>query len=117
MKALRYENQKLLVADVPRPHGDGEAVVRVTRWGICNTDLEIARGYAGFQGTIWHEFVGVIERVSEARASARASQPGEPSLTVGLLTPGERVVSEINAACGVCDVWRAGDPRHCPRRT
>ena len=73
MKALRYENQKLSVPDVPPPRVDGEALVRVTLSGICNTDLEIARGYAGFEGTIGHEFVGVIESVSEARASARAS--------------------------------------------
>ena|SRR5436309_1165911 len=100
MKALRYENQKLRVSDVPEPQVDNEAVVRVTLSGICNTDLEIARGYAGFEGTIGHEFVGVIESVSEARASARASQSSEPSLTVGLLTPGQRVVGEINAGCG-----------------
>ncbi|HVS21899.1 MAG TPA: alcohol dehydrogenase catalytic domain-containing protein [Pyrinomonadaceae bacterium] len=117
MKALRYENQKLFVADVPKPDVDGEAVVRVTLSGICNTDLEIARGYAGFQGTLGHEFVGVIESVSEARASARACPPGEPLLTRGLLTPGQRVVGEINAGCGVCDLCCAGDPRHCPRRT
>ena len=73
MKALRYEQQKLSVRDIPRPIADGEALVRVTLSGICNTDIEIARGYAGFAGTIGHEFVGVIEEVSEARASARAS--------------------------------------------
>ena len=120
MKALRYENQKLSVADVAKPNVDGEAVVRVTLSGICNTDLEITRGYAGFEGTIGHEFVGVIESlpdVSEARASARAPQPGEPSLTVGLLTPGQRVVGEINAGCGNCHLCRAGDPRHCQTRT
>jgi len=117
MKALRYEHQKLLVADVPPPRVEGEALVRVTLSGICNTDLEIARGYAGFEGTIGHEFVGVIESVSEARASARASQPPMPSLTVGPLTPGQRVVGEINAGCGVCDLCRADDPRHCARRT
>ncbi|HEY5073103.1 MAG TPA: alcohol dehydrogenase catalytic domain-containing protein, partial [Pyrinomonadaceae bacterium] len=120
MKALRYENQKLSVADVAKPNVDGEAVVRVTLSGICNTDLEITRGYAGFEGTIGHEFVGVIESlpdVSEARASARAPQPGEPSLTIGLLTPGQRVVGEINAGCGNCHLCRAGDPRHCQSRT
>jgi len=117
MKALRYENQKLRVSDVPEPQVDSEAVVRVTLSGICNTDLEIARGYAGFEGTIGHEFVGVIESVSEAHASARASQPGEPSHTVGLLTPGQRVVGEINAGCGRCDLCRGGDSRHCATRT
>ena len=116
MKALRYENRELKIADVAKPIGDGEAVVRVTLSGICNTDLEIARGYAGFQGTIGHEFVGVIEGVSEARASARAPNANEPSLTIGLTT-GQRVVGEINAGCGVCGLCRAGDPRHCAQRT
>src|SRR5712692_4572126 len=115
MKALRYENQKLSVSDVPKPQVDGEAIVRVTLSGICNTDLEILRGYAGFQGTIGHEFVGVIESVSEARASARA-QSDEPLLTRGLV-PGDRVVGEINAGCGHCELCRAGDPRHCATRT
>src|SRR5438128_2714803 len=116
MKALRYENRELKIADVAKPIGDGEAVVHVTLSGICNTDLEIARGYAGFQGTIGHEFVGVIESVSEAHASARAPDANAPSLTVGLV-PGQRVVGEINAGCGICDHCRAGDPRHCPQRT
>jgi threonine dehydrogenase-like Zn-dependent dehydrogenase len=117
MKALRYENGSLSLSDVPKPVADGEALVRVTLSGICNTDIEIARGYAGFEGTLGHEFVGVIDEVSEARASARASLQSEPSLTVGLLTRGTRVVGEINAGCGTCDLCRAGDPRHCPNRT
>lgn len=101
MKALRYENEKLSVADVAKPGVDDEALVRVTLSGICNTDLEITRGYAGFQGTIGHEFVGVIEDLPEA----------------GLLARGQRVVGEINAGCGTCDLCRAGDPRHCAQRT
>jgi len=102
MKALRFENKTLSLSDVPQPHVDGEALVRVTLSGICNTDLEIARGYAGFQGTIGHEFVGVIESLPE-------SAPG--------LATGQRVVGEINAGCGRCDLCLAGDPRHCSRRT
>src|SRR5882762_2230474 len=121
MKALRYENQKLSVIDIAKPEAFGEALVRVTLSGICNTDLEITRGYAGFQGTIGHEFVGVIESLPEpgagARSLGRARSQSEPSLTVGLLTPGQRVVGEINAGCGSCDLCRAGDPRHCAKRT
>jgi len=121
MKALRYENQKLSVIDIAKPEAFGEALVRVTLSGICNTDLEITRGYAGFQGTIGHEFVGVIESLPEpgavARPSGRASIASEPSLTRGLLTPGQRVVGEINAGCGICDLCLAGDPRHCEKRT
>src|SRR2546421_10192961 len=92
MKALRCANKKLSVDDLPKPTSDGEAVVRVTLSGICNTDLEIARGYAGFEGTIGHEFVGVTEE-------------------------GTRVVGEINAGCGKCELCHAGDQRHCPART
>ena len=100
MKALRYENKRLAVADVPKPESEGEAIVRVTLSGICNTDVEIVRGYAGFEGTIGHEFVGVVE---EATGTERLV--------------GQRVVGEINAGCGDCPLCLANDPRHCPRRT
>src|SRR4029079_7233437 len=100
MKALRVEKKKLAVKEVARPERGDEALVRVHLSGICNTDLEIARGYAGFRGTIGHEFVGVIE------------DPGE-----GSLPRGTRVVGEINAGCGTCADCRRGDSRHCPART
>jgi threonine dehydrogenase-like Zn-dependent dehydrogenase len=100
MKALRFENGRLGVAEVPAPAREGEALVRVRLAGVCNTDLEIARGYAGFEGTLGHEFVGVVERA-----------PGAPELE------GRRVVGEINAGCGRCQWCRAGDARHCPERT
>src|SRR2546423_15491088 len=100
MKALRFEDEGLRLADVPVPSKEDEALVRVRLAGVCNTDLEIVRGYAGFQGTLGHEFVGVVESAS-----------GAAELT------GRRVVGEINAGCGVCALCRAGDPRHCPSRT
>jgi threonine dehydrogenase-like Zn-dependent dehydrogenase len=99
MKALRFENQQLHLADLPVPQRADEALVRVTAAGICNTDLEIVRGYANFQGTLGHEFVGVVE-----------SSP-DPSQI------GWRVVGEINAGCGMCELCRAGDARHCASRT
>jgi len=111
MKALRFENQKLSVTDISKPEIDGEVLVRVTLSGICNTDLEIERGYAGFAGTLGHEFVGVVESVGNTAGDT------DPSLTVGLLIQGQRVVGEINAGCGHCDLCRGGDSRHCPART
>src|SRR5947207_3799073 len=119
MIALRYENQKLSLADLAKPGADGEAIVRVTFSGICNTDLEIARGYAGFEGTLGHEFVGVIEELPADRALARPTEKAQRDgrlLRRGLV-PGQRVVGEINAGCGICELCRAGDPRHCPART
>ena len=99
MKALRVSGGELSLQDISKPSNDGEALVRVLRSGICNTDLEIARGYAGFSGTIGHEFVGVVESANDR------------------LLIGKRVVGEINAGCGACELCRRGDPRHCPNRT
>lgn len=99
MNALRFENQQLHLTEMPVPQREDEALVRVTTAGICNTDLEIVRGYANFSGTLGHEFVGIVE------ASPEASQIGC------------RVVGEINAGCGRCELCQAGDPRHCAQRT
>lgn len=99
MLALRVDKKRLSVRDIAKPSQANEALVRVLLSGICNTDLEIARGYAGFKGTIGHEFVGIVENNSE-----------------GTLI-GQRVVGEINVGCGKCELCSAGDPRHCPKRT
>jgi len=100
MRALRVGDGAASLAEVRVPEAAGEALVRVTLSGICNTDLELVRGYAGFRGTIGHEFVGIVE------------DPGG-----GTLARGDRVVGEINAGCGTCARCSAGDPRHCATRT
>ena len=100
MRALRVNNNRVAVEDISRPEAEGECLVRVELSGICNTDLEIVRGYAGFNGTIGHEFVGVVETCDS-----------HPEMV------GKRVVGEINAGCGKCDRCMAGDSRHCPART
>lgn len=99
MKALRFEDGKLRLAEVRRPDRAGEALVRLTVAGICNTDLEIVRGYASFRGTLGHEFVGVVE------------DSPDPSQI------GRRVVGEINVGCGNCQFCQQGDPRHCLNRS
>jgi threonine dehydrogenase-like Zn-dependent dehydrogenase len=99
MKALRFVDNHLKLAEIAKPEAAHEALIRVTKSGICNTDLEIVRGYAGFSGTIGHEFVGVVE---DARDKSWI---------------GKRVVGEINAGCRKCEKCAAGDARHCPNRT
>ena len=89
MKALRVNNKHVAVEDISRPEMEGECLVQVLLSGICNTDLEIVRGYAGFSGTIGHEFVGVVET-------------GDPQMI------GKRVVGEINAGCGKCERCASG---------
>ncbi len=100
MKALRVAEHGLELQNIPIPSIDGDSLVRVLFSGICNTDLEIINGYAGFIGTIGHEFVGIVK-----------SSPDRPDLI------GKRVVGEINAGCARCELCLAGDSRHCPART
>lgn len=101
MLALWLEDRKVrLRDDVPIPDPPaGEALVRVLRAGICNTDIELTRGYYPFTGIPGHEFVGVVE------------EGGPPTLL------GRRVVGEINAVCGGCAACTAGRRTHCERRT
>ncbi|MDJ0845877.1 MDR/zinc-dependent alcohol dehydrogenase-like family protein [Crocosphaera sp.] len=100
MKGLWLENQQLqLKTDlpIPEPHED-EALVKVLQAGICNTDLELLRGYYPYQGVLGHEFVGVVEQ--------------GPSHLIH-----KRVVGEINAVCGHCRFCQGGSPTHCENRT
>jgi threonine dehydrogenase-like Zn-dependent dehydrogenase len=99
MRALRFNGRLQLVEEAPSPRREGEALVRVRLAGICNTDIEITRGYADFSGIPGHEFVGVVEESPDPRLVGR------------------RVVGEINAGCGDCPLCWQGDPRHCPSRT
>jgi len=102
VRALWLEGQALRVRDdLPRPSPPpGEAVVRVRVAGICNTDLELVRGYYPYTGVPGHEFVGVVEEAA-----------GAPEWV------SRRVVGEINASCGECATCRAGRRSHCERRT
>jgi threonine dehydrogenase-like Zn-dependent dehydrogenase len=109
MRALVYGARGLaLEHDYPQPQpGEGEALIRVVQAGICNTDLEITRGYKGFQGVLGHEFVGVVETIQGLDTRSQYSH---------LL--GQRVVGEINIPCRGAQCWycRQGIYSHCPRR-
>src|SRR5215510_9621594 len=101
MRSLVVEEGLLYQPDRPAPGPPpGEALIRTKLAGICNTDLELIRGYMDFRGVLGHEFVGVVERADQA-----------PELV------GQRVVGEINAYCGECPTCRRGDPTQCPQRT
>lgn len=101
MRALVIDHGLRLETNYPRPViPRGEALVRVLQAGVCNTDLELVRGYMNFTGVPGHEFIGRVERAD-----------GREELI------GQRVAGEINAACGVCETCRANRPTHCPQRT
>ncbi len=100
MIAVHLERGNVSIRNLPKPRRpQGFAIVRLLYGGICNTDLELKRGYYDFHGVPGHEFVGeVIEADS-------------PKLA------GHRVVGEINLACRNCEWCGRGLGRHCPNRT
>src|ERR1700737_2795039 len=108
MLAAVTRRNHLALVQKPRPRlRPGWALVRVRLAGICNTDIEILRGYHDFHGTLGHEFVGDVVGVASARDKNWV---------------GRRVVGEINLACaglglrGLCGYCRRGIPTHCARR-
>lgn len=101
MKAVVFDNELKLVTDYEKPTPKkGEALIKVSLAGICNTDYEITKGYMGYKGVLGHEFVGVVEDVNDEDKS--------------LLR--KRVVGEINCGCGNCEWCHQGLQRHCPNR-
>jgi 2-desacetyl-2-hydroxyethyl bacteriochlorophyllide A dehydrogenase len=98
MIAVSFQT-KPTIAKLPIPQSPTEALIKVRLAGICNTDIEITRGYQQFQGILGHEFVGEV-----------VAAPQQEWV-------GQRVVGEINAGCGSCATCQQQDSRHCPQRT
>ena len=112
MLSFRTVNGKLKATSKPVPKlRPGWALVRVRLAGICNTDIEILRGYHAFRGTPGHEFVGEVAEVQDVSAATKRKWLGR------------RVCGEINVSCSaygfkpVCDFCRRGLKTHCARRT
>jgi threonine dehydrogenase-like Zn-dependent dehydrogenase len=112
MFAFQVANKKLRRIEKPLPKlRPGWALVRVRLAGICNTDVEILRGYHAFRGTPGHEFVGEVVDVRSVSGSVKKKWVGR------------RVVGEINVSCSaygyrpVCAFCRRGLKTHCARRT
>src|ERR1051326_1816135 len=98
MLAVHLENGRVTTRNTRVPkRPPGFALIRLLSGGICNTDLELQRGYSGFSGTPGHEFVGEVVSADNPNLLAR------------------RVVGEINLACGACNWCRAGVRGRCCR--
>lgn len=97
IRAVVYEDRLQVIERQPPVAGPDEAMIRLRLGGICNTDLELVRGYQEFRGTLGHEFVGEVVAGPQAWLGAR-------------------VVGEINVGCGTCDWCRCGVPNHCRNR-
>ncbi len=103
MRAVVFDKGLKLDKNYPKPLPQkGEALIRVSLAGICNTDYEITKGYMGYEGILGHEFVGIVEDVNEADKS----------------WIGKRVVAEISWGCDEpdCEWCAKKNYRHCPNR-
>lgn len=103
MKAIVFDKELKLDNNYKKPIPQkGEALIRVTLAGICNTDYEITKGYMGYVGVLGHEFVGIVEEVNDADQS----------------WIGKRVVAEISWGCNDpnCEWCAKKNYRHCPGR-
>lgn len=100
MRALVLDERVRLATDHPRPSRPaGAARIRVRLAGICDTDIQLSRGYMGFRGVLGHEYVGEVTECDEPEWLGR------------------RVVADINAGCGRCAECLQRDGHHCPTRT
>ena len=105
MKAIVFNDKDGLHLDnnykKPVPQ-KGEALIKVTLAGICNTDYEITKGYMGYNGILGHEFIGTVEEINDEDKS--------------LL--GKRVTAEISYGCNnpECEWCAVKNYRHCPDR-
>jgi threonine dehydrogenase-like Zn-dependent dehydrogenase len=109
--AFIVSNKKLKAAERPLPKVlAGWALVRMRMAGICNTDVEILRGYHDFHGVPGHEFVGAVVEVRGVSAAVEKKWIGK------------RVAGEINIHCSafgyqpVCEFCQRGFRTHCARR-
>ena len=99
MRALVWDGE-LRLRDLPEPElAPGEAIIRPLLAGICATDIQLTHGYKDFHGVLGHEFVGIVEECADRSWI------------------GQRVVGEINVACGECVNCRRADNTHCVERT
>ena len=99
MLAVVFDNELRLSQDYPEPTiNNDQALLKIRHAGICNTDLEIIKGYMGFSGILGHEFVADVVKGSDHLV-------------------GKRVVGEINVADGECEFCLSGVPSQCTNRT
>ncbi len=118
MKAFQVRDGQLVAVEKPTPTlHPGWALIKVRLAGICNTDVEILRGYHDFRGVPGHEFVGEVVEVAVGDHPTPAMKNEKSRWT------GRRVTGDINVACAaygykpVCEFCLRGLKTHCARRT
>ena len=100
MRAVVLDSELQYISNYPKPVIEqGWAIIKVIKAGICNTDLELIKGYMGFKGVLGHEFVGIVKECEDKTWIDKI------------------VTGEINFGCNTCDSCLKGLQRHCPNRS
>ncbi len=98
MRAILFDKSlHLKNIEMPIPNDD-EALIQILTAGICNTDIEIIKGYMGFKGVLGHEFVGLVKQSKQNELIDK------------------RVVGEINIGCNKCIYCINNLQKHCLNR-
>src|ERR1041384_2143255 len=105
--------------ETPEPElGEGEILLRVTRCGVCHTELDEIEGRTPppqLPVVLGHQVVGIVEGVQnlptlEISNDAQRQQRLESAVKVG-----QRVgVAWIASACGHCQYCLSGQENLCP---
>ena len=99
MISVHFGQGKVELRDIRRPKRPrGYALIRLDLAGICSTDIQLLKGYYGFEGIPGHEFTGTVVEADKDQLVGR------------------RVVGDINLACGKCSFCARGIRNHCPKR-
>ncbi|ACB84478.1 MDR/zinc-dependent alcohol dehydrogenase-like family protein [Natranaerobius thermophilus] len=99
IKGLYFDSKLKYSENISKPvPGAGEALIEIKLASVCNTDLEIIKGYKSFQGILGHEFVGIVREAETENLK------------------GKRVVGDINIGCNQCSMCYKGLPNHCTNR-
>ena len=115
---LTHNPIPLSLEDIPKPEVDaGEALIHVTRCGVCHTELDEIEGRTPpprLPVILGHQVVGVIVRLQSPPTLDSGAQSLETLQSVP--TIGQRVgVAWIASACGECDYCKSGRENLCPQ--
>ena len=110
---VRTHPTPLYLRDLPEPSlADGELLLRVTRCGVCHTDLDEIEGRTPppqLPRVLGHQVVGRVEGVQRL-----PTLDGGQIQSLGTLDSGMRVgVAWIASACGRCQHCLAGNENLC----
>jgi len=116
--SLKQNESPLSSTDMPKPLiGEGEVLLRVTRCGVCHTELDEIEGRTPppqLPVILGHQVVGIVQSVQSLPTLELQIEPQRLE-ALDSLKVGQRVgVAWIASACGHCEYCLSGQENLCP---